>query len=746
MTGVKVLQLVEDFEIGGLERVVATLYEGLTEKGYEVNIWCLVKGGELAEQFILQKKNIRVLGLDSYHNPVNILKLALLIRKNSFHIVHSHGYFTNTFGRIAAFIARTPIIISHVHTTYYGFKKRHIVIERLLSKCTNKIICCSQAIRDFVVRFLEIPDNKTEVIYNGIFCKRQGTGLNKQDAKSKTEVTLLIIASLVENKGHQYLIDALHKLKNRKKKVKLLIVGDGPLKVELKDYAATLGIKEKIVFLGIQDNVHDILEDSDILVLPSVEREGMGISIIEAMSMAKPVIGTSLGGIPEVIEDGVNGYLAEPRNSKDLADKLEILIDNITLRQRMGKEGRDKFELRFEAKTMLEKLEGLYRSLLKHRGIGTPRILYLHNKTNISGGEQSLLNLWQNLDRKKYSPHLIIPSDGQLGQEARQIGLEVNYHEVPKLIPLNFIKILKLLFIFRRLCKKQRISIIHSYTPRNNILAAFLGKIMRIPVIWHERNLIFASEIEISSRFSFLPDQIICNSNAVAQRFKKNEGIPSKVNVVINGVDLNKFRPGKVDLEILQKYNLNGRKIVGLISNLGKRKMPELLLNASPYLLKKHPNTIFLIVGGEFAEEDRGRREELERKANSLGVGDSFIFTGFVSNVSDIIQVFDVGVAVTEKEACSRAILEIMACGKPVVAFDTGGNSELIDDGVTGTLVDFGDIKGFASAVVDLLRDDNKRTRMAMKARERAEKYFDVKINAQKTQGIYSRLLGWTDS
>ena len=103
---------------------------------------------------------------------------------------------------------------------------------------------------------------------------------------------------------------------------------------------------------------------------------------------------------------------------------------------------------------------------------------------------------------------------------------------------------------------------------------------------------------------------------------------------------------------------------------------------------------------------------------------------------------FDIGVAVTEREACSRAILEMMASGKPVVAFDTGGNAELIEHGVTGILVKFGDKKTFTRSVVDLLEDEEKRRKMSIQARRRAEEHFDVRINAQKTQEIYSELIG----
>ncbi|MDY6989126.1 MAG: glycosyltransferase family 4 protein [Thermodesulfobacteriota bacterium] len=293
-----------------------------------------------------------------------------------------------------------------------------------------------------------------------------------------------------------------------------------------------------------------------------------------------------------------------------------------------------------------------------------------------------------------------------------------------------------------RYCRRQGIGLIHSYTPRNNILSSIAARFLAIPVIWHERNLLFGNENDISRKFLFLPDRVICNSQAIAQRFRKQGKLPRKVRVVLNGVDLESFKPRKVTRQIREQFQVNGRRVVGLISNLGKRKMPEYLLDICPYVLERSPDTLFVIVGGEFGETDKGRKTELEARAKRLGISDHVIFTGFVSNVSEIIPLFDVGLAVTEKEACSRAILEMMASGKPIVAFDTGGNAELIDHGVTGVLVNFGDTNALASSVVGLLQDDQGRRQMAIRARRRAEDYFDVGINAQRTQEIYSELIG----
>jgi glycosyltransferase involved in cell wall biosynthesis len=601
------------------------------------------------------------------------------------------------------------------------------------------------AVEDFLISYEKLDPKKLVTIYNGICCKREEGWNVRGNRIGPNGICIVIVASLVENKGHRYLFEALSKIVKTRKNIRLRVVGDGPLKFQLSDYSKSLGIDEYTEFLGIRDDVQAILKNSDILVLPSIEREGLGIALVEAMCQGKPVIGTNIGGIPEVIEDGVNGYLVNPRDPDALAEKLEILIKDKQKRERMGREGRKKFQERFDAAIMIKKIERLYESLLCKKGLGVSCVLYLHNTANISGGEQSLMNLWRNMDRRIYVSHLIIPNDGLLSEEARRVDVEIGLCDIPQLRPKNALKILRAFLVLAVYCKKKGIRIIHSYTPRNNILAALLGKIEWIPVVWHERNLIFGDEIDISRRFYFLPDKIICNSQAIAERFRRGGGIPSKVQVILNGVDLKKFSIGNAIPLIQKKYNPDEKKVVGLISNLGKRKMPEYLLEACPQILKKYPNTLFLFVGGEFGDEDKGRKKELEENARNLGVVDRVIFTGFLPNVSDIIQVFDVGVAVTEKEACSRAILEMMACGKPVVAFKTGGNPELIKDGVTGTLVNFGDIKGFATAVSNFLKNDEKRKMMGMQARQRAEKYFDVKINARKTQTIYSRLIGKAD-
>ena len=369
---IKVLYLVEDFNIGGLERVVESVFDGLNTEKYEPSLWCIAKGGLLFDKFLKEKKNIKALNLKTYHNPINIIKLVSFIREGKYQIVHTHGYYASTMGRISAFLARTPIVIAHVHTTYGNFKKRHLKIEKILSMITDKIICCSQAAKEFIVSKEKINPGKIIIIYNGIHCEKYEKYQAVLDSKKQNVIKIAIVASLVENKGHKNLLYAFSKIVKKHKNVKLNIIGDGPLKNQLTDQAKKLRINKNTEFLGIVNNVQKILKNCDILVQPSIFREGLGMAIIEGMCLGKPVIASNIGGIPEVVDNGVNGYLIPPGDYESLIAMLEKLIQNRKLRKKMGKKGRKKYEKYFNACEMIKTIEELYNSLLIKKGYILP--------------------------------------------------------------------------------------------------------------------------------------------------------------------------------------------------------------------------------------------------------------------------------------------------------------------------------------------------------------------------------------
>jgi len=368
MNKLSVFHLVEDLKTGGAERVIADIVEGLDRKRFEARVWCLTRGGETADELLEKGVEVRILGIWSYHNPLNIIRLSRLLKKEKPDIVHTHGYFASVIGRLAAKKAGLPIIITHVHSTYWEYKKRHLLIERYLSRCTHRIICCSEAVKNFVTGHEKIKEDKTVVIYNGVDEERFLPVQDPSPVRARLGIdrespVVGTVSSLTPHKGQKYLIQAAAKIREKYPATRFLIVGDGPLRRSLEEQALELSLQSSLIFTGARRDIPDLLSLMDIFVLPSSSREGLGIAIIEAMAMEKPTVATDIGGIPEVVQDGETGLLVRPGDSAALAKAIIELIDNPDRAKAMGKKGRNRFAQKFTRKTMLSKIEDLYLGL-----------------------------------------------------------------------------------------------------------------------------------------------------------------------------------------------------------------------------------------------------------------------------------------------------------------------------------------------------------------------------------------------
>jgi len=373
----KVLHLVEDLKVGGLEMVIESIVLSLDKSKYDVHVWCLAGGGDIAEELKEKGVLVRIIGKRSYYNFMNILLLAYLFRRENLHIIHTHGYFASTFGRLAASLAGVPVMITHVHSTYNEYGKRNLMVERFLSFFTDKIICVSKAVQRFVVEREGIRESKTSVIYNGISLPQNGLPIKDRKAQRPTEsvsaqdVVIIEVASLNENKGQHILLNACQQVYKKNPAIKLIIVGQGPSQSTLQEEAKQLGMESAVIFTGQRKDVYGLLAMSDIFVLPSIHREGLSIAVIEAMAMGLPVIGTSVGGIPELIEDRVSGFLVPPGDTDQLARAIDFLATEQDLRERMGKQGRNIYEGKFTLSLMIQQIESLYDQLLGEKGIAS---------------------------------------------------------------------------------------------------------------------------------------------------------------------------------------------------------------------------------------------------------------------------------------------------------------------------------------------------------------------------------------
>jgi glycosyltransferase involved in cell wall biosynthesis len=361
----KVIHIVEDLKVGGLEKVIASIATGLDTKKFDVEIWCLARGGAVAEWLKQKGVRVRIFSWRTYHNPLNIAKLAIKLRRSRVDIVHTHGYYAGTFGRIAAITMGISPLFAHVHTSDFTLSMRHCIIEKVLSFFTRKIICISQHVKGFVESQEGIRPEKTVLVYNGtgrFFEDAENDPLVGSEKLTDDDFVIVSVGSLVENKGHHILIEAVHMLCPERPAFRVLIAGDGPQRSVLQDYVDRCGLSATVVFVGVVKDVRQVLRAADIFVLPTVYREGLSLAVLEAMQHGLPVIASRVGGVPELVDDGVTGILVTPNDPRILARAIRTLADDKKLRCQMGESGKKKVDRSFRVERMIAQIESLYES------------------------------------------------------------------------------------------------------------------------------------------------------------------------------------------------------------------------------------------------------------------------------------------------------------------------------------------------------------------------------------------------
>jgi mannosyltransferase len=218
--------------------------------------------------------------------------------------------------------------------------------------------------------------------------------------------------------------------------------------------------------------------------------------------------------------------------------------------------------------------------------------------------------------------------------------------------------------------------------------------------------------------------------------------VPEHVRVVLNGVDLERFRPPVNKDEAKRVFGWEGKKVIGVVSTFSARKRIEDFLRISAKVARVRPDVLCIVAGGAFGAGEEDHISWLKRRAVELGIEGKVVWPGFQADVRPCLSAFDVFCHVAERESCSRAILEAMATGLAVVVYDDSGNPELVGREGSGVLVPLGDEAGFANNLIELLAEDEKRIAMGSRARMRAEACFSAERNAKETMALYEELLG----
>lgn len=321
-----VLVLVTTAIGGGVERLILDQMKYFDRTKFSLHIVTLRKGYLEAE---FSKTGAHYCCLDSKKrlSYKTIRKLSNYIKTNHIDIIHTHLYLPDIYGFLAKMAAPSVKLITTKHNTNDFRKKIHWgLLDYTLSLPASRIIAVSKSVKEFISRYEFIPLERIKVIYHGVDVKRFKEKKNLKRLRAdlairKQNFVIGIVGRITKQKGHIYLLEAVHNLRKQVPRIRLLIVGSGELEESLKQYSRELGIEENVIFLGYRSDVADLYSLMDVLCLPSIF-EGLGLVLVEAMLCNTLTIGARIDGIKEIIQDGTNGFLFSPRDTNALATLL----------------------------------------------------------------------------------------------------------------------------------------------------------------------------------------------------------------------------------------------------------------------------------------------------------------------------------------------------------------------------------------------------------------------------------------
>jgi glycosyltransferase involved in cell wall biosynthesis len=373
MSGLRILFVLTGLAYGGAETQLVRLATRLKSRGWEVSVVSLMPPKAYVED--LEAAGIPVFSLNirrKLPDPRPVLRLARIIRKWQPDVVHSHMVHANLLARIVRFLAPIPVLICSARSIDEGGRFRE-VLYRLTDPLCDLTTQVSQAGLERYVRMGAVPRHKIRYIPNGVDTERFKPNLEDR-LKFRKELGVegfvwLAVGRFDPPKDYPSMLQAFARVVHKHSNTILLIAGDGPLRKTMENLARELGIEKRTKFLGIRQDIPQLMNAADAYVMSS-SWEGMPNVLLEASATGLPIVATDVGGNREIVLDGVTGFLVPPRNPEALARAMLRIMDlSDEERKEMGKRARKHIEVKFNLDRVVDLWEILYYELLEKKGI-----------------------------------------------------------------------------------------------------------------------------------------------------------------------------------------------------------------------------------------------------------------------------------------------------------------------------------------------------------------------------------------
>ncbi len=739
-----VLLIVPDMEYGGVQRRVEYLTGGALTERYRFEVLCLRRSGPVGKR-IGDGVTVHEAGVTTWGSPATWRRIRDYCALLSPELVHS-GTFPADVAAFVGFGRRVPRVSVKVSVdTWMTWPLR--LLERVALSRARVVYCIGDAVAD-VKSHLGRRGLLPPVIPNPVMIPVADEA--PRSFPESGPIRLACLGRLEKVKRVDMFVRLARALEDREPgRYRFRVLGDGRERRALESLAGSLGLSDIVEFAGGVADVPGELDRADIVPMFSAG-EGGPFTVLETIARGRVPVVLRAGGAVNSLPPELRDCFVSELSVEAYADKVaDIVADSAQYLERVHAAKR---ELHDRARFHDLALDRLYGEALgRPAGSARTKVLHLITRLIVGGAQENTIASVARVDPSRYESHLWIGPqtgpEGSLRSDARSRGIIVRV--LPNMVrEISPFRDLLMLVQLTRLLRRERFDIVHTHCSKAGILGRVAARLAGVPHVththhgwsFHDRMPRLPKWLFTTAEGALAPwtrPMISVSNKTTKVGIESGIGSPSDYRLIRSGIPLRRFHPDEGRGRAVRRAMgiPEGHLVVGSVGRLTPQKNPMDFVKLATELLERHENATFIYVG------DGSMRASVAAAAEAAGLGEALRILGVRDDVPDLLRAMDVFVLTSLWEGLPRVVLQALATGVPVLAYDTAGIAEAVVEGKNGHLVPRGAVGEMADRLAGLAEDASRRAAMSRAASEEFDTSFSEEQMILDLEDLYDEML-----